>query len=153
VPALLNRRWEIPEGLRVLPDGSWTVGELHVVHPRSLRYLKAHLVFEEGGPFIVDGPQRMPVKVEGPPFEVVRLVTDEAAQKAWVALDDGSRESVEDDSLGMNAESGRFEAAVRGGRSRALLSRGAHQALLERLEEEGGRFFLRVGPRRIAVRT
>ncbi|HEV8253926.1 MAG TPA: hypothetical protein VGQ78_04175 [Vicinamibacteria bacterium] len=147
------RRWDIPEGLRILPDGAWTVGELHVVHPPSLRYLKAHLVFEDGGPFIVDGPQRMPVTVDGPPFEAVRLVVDEATQKAWVVLDDGSREAVEDGSLGMNAETGRFEAAARGGRSRALLSRGAHQALLERLEEEGGRFFLRAGRRRIAVRT
>jgi hypothetical protein len=150
---VLIRRWEIPEGLHVLPDGAWTVGGLHVVHPPSLRYLKAHLVFEDVGPFIVDGAQRMPVRIEGPPFEAVRLVVDEAAEKAWVVLDDGSREAVEDGSLGMNTETGRFECAARGGRSRALLSRGAHQALLDRLEDQGGRFVLRVGRRRIGVRT
>jgi hypothetical protein len=60
---------------------------------------------------------------------------------------------VEDGSLGMNTETGRFECAARGGRSRALLSRGAHQALLDRLEDQGGRFVLRVGRRRIGVRT
>ena len=40
---------------------------------RRLRYLKSHLVFEDGGAFVVDGAQRMPVEVEGPPFEVVSL--------------------------------------------------------------------------------
>jgi hypothetical protein len=150
---LAIRRWEIPEGLHVLPDGAWTVGGLHVVHPPSLRYLKAHLAFEDAGPFIVDGAQRMPVKVDGPPFEAVRLVVDENERKAWVVLDDGSREAVEDGSLGMNAQTGRFECVARGGRSRAVLSRAAHQALLDRLEEEGGRFVLTVGGRRIGVRT
>src|SRR5215208_5863866 len=45
-----TRRWQIPEGLRVLPDGSWRVGELQVLHPPTLRYLKAHLVEEAGTP-------------------------------------------------------------------------------------------------------
>ena len=49
----------------------------------------------------------------------------------------------------MNDETGRFECAVRGGRFRARLSRGAHQLLLDHVVEEDGAFFLRVGPRRI----
>lgn len=150
---MLIRRWEIPEGLRVLPDGSWTVGELHVIHPPSLRYLKAHLVFEDAGAFVVDGPQRMPVKLEGPPFEVTALVLDRPGEKAWAVLDDGSREDVTDMSLGMNADTGRFECAVRGGRARARLSRGAHQTLLQHIQEDGAGFFLPVGERRIAVRA
>jgi hypothetical protein len=149
----VRSRWEIPEGLRVFPDGSWRVGELHVVHPRSLRYFKSHLVREGSGAFIVDGPQRMPVSVEGPAFQAMSLVLDADREEARLVLDDGTVEVVGDEDLGMNRDSGRFEARVRGGAFSALLVRGPHHVLLEHLEEEGGRFFLRVGQRRIIVRT
>jgi hypothetical protein len=148
-----TRRWEIPEGLRVLPDGSWRVGELQVLHPPTLRYLKAHLVQEAGGPLLVDGDRRMPIQLDGPPFEVLTLVLDDAAGTAAVVLDDGSKEPVTETSLGMNHETGRFECAVRGGRFRAHLSRPAHALLLEHVVEEGGAFLLRVGARRIPLRT
>jgi hypothetical protein len=147
------RRWQIPEGLQVLPDGSWRVGEYQVLHPPTLRYLKSHLIDEGGMPLVVDGEQRMPIQVDGPPFEVTTLVLDKGAGTAAVVLDDGSKEPVRDASLGMNGESGRFECAVRGGRFRARLSRGAHQMLLDHIVEEDGAFFLHVGSQRIAVRT
>jgi hypothetical protein len=147
------RHWVIPEGLRVLPDGTWRVGDHQVLHPPTLRYLKAHLVSDGGATFVVDGAQRMPIAVEGPPFEVTTLVLDTAAGTAAVVLDDGSTEPVKDDSLGMNAESGRFECAVRGGAFRARLSRAAHQMLLDHVVEEDSAFFLRAGPRRITLRT
>jgi hypothetical protein len=146
-------RWQIPEGLRVLPDGSWRVGDFQVLHPPTLRYLKAHLIEDGGAPFVADGEQRIPIQVEGPPFEVTALVLDEAGGTATAVLDDGSTEPVRDASLGMDQETGRFECAVRGGRFRAHLSRGAHQRLLDHVMEEDGAFFLRVGPRRIALRT
>jgi hypothetical protein len=147
------RHWLIPEGLRVLPDGSWRVGEHQVLHPPTLRYLKSHLTADGAAFFVADGEQRMPIQVEGPPFEVTTLVLDEAAGKAAVVLDDGSTDEVLDSSLGMNAETGRFECTVRGGAFRARLSRGAHQMLLDNVVEEDGAFFLRVGPRRITLRT
>ena len=146
-------RWQAPEGLRVHPDGSWRVGDVHVIHPPSLRYFKSHLVFEEGGVFIVDGSQRMPVVVEGPAFEVTSLVLDAEKQEARVVLDDGTVESVSDESLGMNRDTGRFESRVRAGKATALLARGPYQMLLEHLEEDRGRFYLKIGDRRIAVRT
>lgn len=149
----MKRRWEIPEGLRVFPDGSWRVGDLHVIHPPSLRYFKSHLRHDEFGDYVVDGAQRMPVEVRGPAFHAVSLVLDPEQQEARVVLDDGSVEPVGDDALGMNRETGRFECRVRGGDFTALVVRGPHQALMEHLEEEGGRFFLRVGARRIPVRT
>ena len=149
----MRSRWEIPEGLRVFPDGSWRVGELHVVHPRSLRYFKSHLVREKDGVFIVDGAQRMPVVVEGPAFQAISLVLDLDGPEARLVLDDGTVEVVGEGDLGMNRDSGRFEALVRQGQFTALLARGPHQVLLEHLEEDGGRFFLRVAERRIAVRT
>jgi hypothetical protein len=129
------------------------VGDLHVIHPPSLRYFKAHLVHEEAGDYIVEGAQRMAVEVRGPAFQAVRLVLEEGTRQARVVLDDGSVEPVGDDDLGMNRDTGRFECRVRGGAFHALLVRGPHQALIEHLEEEGGRFFLRVGDRRIRVRT
>ena len=151
--ARLPRVWEIPQGLRVTADGRWRVGDHQVLHPPTLRYLKAHLVFEEEGAFVVDGAQRMPVDVRGPAFEVVSLVVDDVRGVVRVVLDDGSEEPIREDALGMDEESGRFECAVRGGRARALLSRAAHQTLLQRVAEERGRFVLRVGEHVIPVRT
>jgi hypothetical protein len=150
---LRTRLWEIPEGLRVLPDGSWHVGDFQVLHPPTLRYLKSHLVGEDEGPFVVDGTQRMPIEVQGPPFEVTRLVLEGDKEAASVVLDDGSCETVKDTSLGMNEETGRFECVVRNGRFRARLSRAAHQMLLDNVIEDDGAFFLRVGARRIPLRT
>jgi hypothetical protein len=137
----------------VLPDGSWRVGDFQVLHPPTLRYLKSHLVDEGGAPYVVDGPQRMAIQIEGPPFEVVTLVIDALRGTAEAVLDDGSRETIGDTSLGMNEETGRFECAVRGGRFRARLSRAAHQTLLDHIVEEHGAFFLPVGPRRIPLQT
>jgi hypothetical protein len=143
----------IPEGLRICPDGSWRVGDLPVAHERGLRYLKERLVHEEAGDFVVDGPRRVPVAVEGPAFEVLSLRIDPSNGQARVELDDGSAEEVGDDALGMSEWTGRFECRVRGGCFSALLGRGPHQTLLEHVEEDGGRFFLRAGRRRIPVRT
>jgi hypothetical protein len=147
------RHWVIPDGLRVQPDGTWRVGDHQVLHPPTLRYLKSHLTAADGATFVADGEQRVPIQVEGPPFEVTTLVLDEAGGKVAVVLDDGSTEPVRDASLGMNEETGRFECTVRGGAFRARLSRGAHQMLLDNVVEEDGAFFLRVGPRRITLRT
>jgi hypothetical protein len=152
-PTVPTPRWEIPEGLRVLPDGSWRVGDFQVLHPPTLRYLKSHLVDEDGHALVVDGSQRVPIQVDGPAFEVLTLVIDPARDKAEAVLDDGSLETIADTSLGMNEETGRFECMVRGGRFRARLSRAAHQTLLDHIVEEGGAFFLPVGPRRIPLRT
>jgi hypothetical protein len=151
--AMPSRLWEIPEGLTVRPDGSWRVGELHVIHPPTLRYLKSHLVFEPDGAFVVDGTQRMPVRVDGPPFEVTSLVIDGARGTVRAVLDDGSHETVGDDSLSMDPRTGRFHCRVRGGRAEAVLSRPAHQTLLGHVGQDAGRFFLQAGERRLPVRT
>jgi hypothetical protein len=142
----------IPEGLRVLPDGSWRIGDEPVRHPESLRFFKAHLDLDDG-PAIVAGGRRVALLVEGPAFEAVRLVVDAERGECRVCLDDGSEEVVAEDALGMSPVTGRFECVVRGGRARALLSRGAHQALLDAAVEEGGAFYLQAGPRRLRIRT
>ena len=145
--------WPAPEGVRVLPDGSWTVGEFRIVHLPSLRFLKERLVFEEEGAFLVEGERRLPVAIDGPAFEVVELRLDSDAGEARVVLDDGSQEVVGPDSLATDPGTGRVECLARGGRARAVFSRAAHQALLEHVEETGGRFYLRVGRRRLAIRA
>jgi len=124
-----------------------------MVHPPTLRYLKSHLVVEDGGAFVVDGAQRMPVTLEGPPFEAVTLVIDATRGEARAILDDGSEETIRDDSLGMDPATGRFHCLVRDGRTHAVLSRSAHQVLLAHIGQEGGRFFLQAGPRRLHVRA
>ena len=99
----------------------------------------------------MDGTARLPVRVEGPPFEVENLQLDPLTGEARARLDDGSEESLED--IGVDEATGRFLCAVRGGRARAVLSRAAHQALLNHVEQENGRFFVVVGPRRVPFST
>jgi hypothetical protein len=145
--------WTIPEGLRVEPDGTWRVGDLPVIHPPSLRYLKQHLEFEDGNVWVADAGRRMPVQVAGPAFQVVTLVLDQERGGARAVLDDGTDEEIADEALGMNERTGRFECVVKKGRARAVLSRSAHQILLSHVEDRGGRFALRVGDRSISIRT
>jgi hypothetical protein len=143
-----------PEGVRVLPDGAWHVGEFAIVHGPSLRYLKARLVFEEHGAFLVDGTQRLPVVVEGPPFEVTALEIDRERGEARVRLDDGSTERLSVDSLSADERTGRVECLVRGAQARAVFSRTAHQTFLAHVEQdEDGRFYLRTGLQLWPVRT
>lgn len=149
----MSALWRLPEGVRVLPNGSWLVGGLPILHAASLRHLKAQLVFEADGAFLDDGHKRLTVEIDGPAFEVVALRLDAARGEARVALDDGSNDPVEAESLSMNPDTGRFESKARGGRARAVFSRAAHQTLIDNLEEEEGRFFLCVGSRRIPVRA
>jgi len=139
--------------VRVAPDGSWSVGEFRIVHAPSLRFLKERLVFDDAGAFLVQGERRLPVAIEGPAFEVTELRLLPDAGEALAVLDDGSVEVLGPDSLATDASTGRAECTARGGRARAAFSRGAHQALLEHVEEVGGRFFLRVGRRRLPIRA
>jgi hypothetical protein len=150
---MLLRRVKIPEGLRVHSDGSWHVGDQVVAHAPTLRFFKEHLVLEDGGAFVVDGERRVEVSLEGPPFEVVRLEFSEEDERVTAILDDDSREDVGDGSLRMNQVTARFECAAREGRARAVLSRAAHNSLLDAAEQAEGRFFLRVGPRLIPIQT
>jgi hypothetical protein len=145
--------WPAPEGVRVSPDGSWSVGEFRIVHLPSLRFLKERLVFEDEGAFLVEGERRLPVAIDGPAFEVVELRLDAEAAEARVVLDDGSEEVLGHDTLGTDPNTGRVECLVRGGHARAAFSRSAHQALLPHVEETRGRFYLRVGSRRLAIRA
>jgi hypothetical protein len=146
------RLWHVPEGLRVAKDGSWWVGELPIQHDASLFYFKRNLVFADDGAYIAEGQRRAPVAVEGPAFQVQILFLDPLAGQASAILDDGTTEPVADGSLALNEETGRIECAVRGGHARAILSRAAHQSLLNHVEEEDGVFYLRVGARRLRVR-
>ena len=145
--------WRLPEGVRVLADGSWRVGGFPILHAASLRHLKSRLVFEVDQAFIEDGDRRLSVEILGPAFEVTVLRLDRGEERAFVLLDDGSEEAVDETSLSMNAETGRFESKARSGRARAVFSRAAHQTLIDNLEEDDGAFFLRVGALRIPIRT
>jgi hypothetical protein len=145
------KRQPIPEGVRVLPDGSWRVGDQAISHPRRLRYLKQRLAFEEGRAFLVDGAQRQALVLDGPPFQVDGLVFDAERGDVRVRLDDGTEESLAELVVRMNPETGHFECTVKDGRTRAVLSSVAHDALIDALEQEGGEFFVPLGARRCRV--
>jgi hypothetical protein len=138
----------IPEGVRVLADGSWRLGEQPLSHPRRLRYLKQHLTFADDGVFLADGAKRVNITVDGPPFVVDSVVFDTESGQIRVRLDDGSEEALTEPIIRMNAETGQFVCAVKGGRTHAVLSRVAHDALLDALEQEGGEFYVPLGTRR-----
>jgi hypothetical protein len=145
------RRHVIPDGLRVLPDGSWRVGDEPVTHARRLRYFKERLVFEDGNAFVADGSTRSPVAVEGPPFQVESFTLDAADGRLRVKLDDGSEEALAEPVVAMSPDTGQFECVVKAGKARAVLSPSAHLALLDRLEEENGEFFVPMGTARCRV--
>jgi hypothetical protein len=145
------KREVIPEGLRVLPDGSWRVGDLPISHPRRLKFLKQRLTFEDGGSFVVDGQQRMPIVLEGPPFQVEAFTFDAARGETRVRLDDGTEERLEDPVVRMNSDTGQFECLVKKGRIRAVLSRVAHEVLLDEMQQAAGEFFIPVGDARCRV--
>jgi hypothetical protein len=142
--------WKVPEGVRVTAEGSWTVGGLPIRHQPSLRVLKSQLRFEDEGAFLLDGKVRLPVQIEGPPFEVSSLRLDRRSGEARILLDDGSEEPLSE--VEMDRDTGRFVCRVRGGKARAVLSRAAHQTLLENVEQEGGHFYVAVGKSRLALR-
>lgn len=149
----MTRYFKLPEGVRVSPEGAWSVGGLPIRHLPSLRLLKSRLKFSDEGAFLIDGSVRLPVVVEGPPFEVASLRLDPEHGEARVVLDDGSEEPIADSSLGMDEATGRFLCRVRGGKADAVLSRGAHQALLDHVQQQDGGFYLAVGTRRLPLRT
>jgi hypothetical protein len=137
----------------VLPDGSWSAAGARVSHPASLLYLKSHLVVDERGAFVADERSRVPIVLDGPPLVVLGLRADPERGELCAVLDDGRVETVRDGTLRMDEATGRFEYLARGGTTRALLSRAAHQGLIDWAEEEAGEFFLRVGTARFAIRT
>jgi hypothetical protein len=93
----------------------------------------------------------MPIRLEGPAFQVEGLAFDAEKHETRVRLDDGSEEVLVDAMITMNPETGRFECAVKSGRARAVLAQAAQDALLDRLEEDGGDFFVPVGAQRCRV--
>jgi len=149
----MSEWWRAPEGVQVSREGEWSVGGYEILHQPSLRYLKAHLVFEDDGAWLVEGTRRLRVDVDGPAFEVVELRLDRKAGRAFAVLDDGSEEEIAPDALSLNEETSRIECLVRDGRARALLSRSAHHTLLALVEREGDRYFVRVGLREIPLRS
>jgi hypothetical protein len=127
------------------------VGELPFSHPRRLRFLKERLTFEEDGTAaIVEGAQRVRVLVDGPPFQVDQIAFDTEAGEVRVRLDDGSEETLAEPVIRMNPDTGRLECAVKGGRTRAVFSDVAHEALLDHLEQDG-EFYVPLGHRRCKV--
>jgi hypothetical protein len=120
----MAKTWPVLEGVRVAPDGRWSVGEFRIVHVFFLRFLKQRFVFEDEGAFVVQ-ERRLPVAVEGPAFEVTELRLLPDAGEALAVLDDGSVEVLGPDSLATDARTGRAECTARGGRARAAFSRAA----------------------------
>jgi hypothetical protein len=123
---------------------------------RSVRRPRTALIVSvssAAGPHNSTASRRSRGGVSKPTFISTRTWALPAAGEARVVLDDGSEEVLGHDSLGTDPNTGRVECLVRGGHARAAFSRSAHQALLPHVEETRGRFYLRVGSRRLAIRA
>ena len=118
--------WPTPDGVRVGPDGDWNVGEFRIAHLPSLRFLKARLVFEDEGAFLVEGVPPPPRGRRGPGVRGHGAAARPVAGEARVLLDDGNEEVLGPDSLGTEPQHGprRVPGPRRAG-ERGVLARGA----------------------------
>ena len=162
-PTSTESAQEIPERflldgyLSLTPEGQWLYEDEKVEHPGVLRFLSAQLQrTSEGEYWVVNGPQRVFVKVEGAPFQVVLL--EEVNGEFQALLDDGSEELLRLESVSIDEE-GTLYTLVKYGKAGddkdlghlARLSRQAVYALAQFLEEDE-QFYLHLPDRRVTIK-
>ena len=141
--------WKLPR-FRIDRDGDWFHEGEEVSHEGILASLREGLQVDPAGHFLQIGPVRVPVEIEGAPFDVVRFEADGEGWALW--LGDGSREALDPESLALRQGDVPY-CRVRGGRFEARFSRAAAWQLLQRVEAqpEGGAPRLLVGGVRYAL--
>ncbi len=132
-------------------QGQWWYEGNKIVHPKVLALFKSSLVIDEStGELFVDYKgKRAPVKVEKTPFFIHDIVVEKGADGELIEivleLDDGTRETLDPESLGLD-DSGALQVKVKGGRFAARCLQAAHFRLAELLSDDGdGGFSLVIG--------
>ena len=132
-------------------QGQWWYEGNKIVHPEVLALFKNSLTIDgvTGQLFIDYKGKQAPVKVEKTPFFIHNIVVqksrDGGLAKVILELDDGTRESLDPESLVLD-DSGALQVKVKGGRFEARCLPSAHFRLAELLKEDGdGGFSLDIG--------
>ena len=131
--------------------GQWWYEGNKIVHPKVLALFKSSLTIDEStGKLFVDYKgKQAPVKVEKTPFFIHDIVVEKGADGELIEivleLDDGTREPLDPESLGLD-DSGALQVKVKEGRFAARCLQAAHFRLAELLSEDGaGGFSLVIG--------
>ena len=132
-------------------QGQWWYEGNKIVHPEILALFKNSLTIDEstGELFIDYKGKQAPVKVEKTPFFIHGVVVEKGAAgglaKVVLELDDGTRESLDPESLILD-DSGVLQVKVKDGRFGACCLPAAHFRLAELLkEDDDGGFSLLLG--------
>ena len=141
--------WKLPR-LRIDRDGLWYHEDQEVTHEGILATLREGLLRDADGHYLQIGPVRVPVEVDDAPFVVIRA--EEDGDGLAVILNDGSRESLQPETLRLGPGEVPY-ATVKAGRFQARFNRPAAYQLLQRLVEDpdGGSVALVLGARRWVI--
>ncbi len=132
-------------------QGQWWYEGNKIIHPEVLALFKKSLTFDDAtGQFFIDdkGKQAL-VEVDKTPFFVHDIEVEKSSEgelaQVILHMDDGSREILDPESLGLDG-SGALQVKVKGGRFAARCLAAAHFRLAELLEVNSkGEFSLTVG--------
>jgi hypothetical protein len=148
-----GKRWHTREdsGIRLDKNLRWWHDDEPIEHPKIIELFNTSLVLDESGRYQLRiGQDWCFIQVEDAAYEV-RTVDITPDERVSVRLSDRTAEALEPDSLSLDPD-GVFSCRVKRGRAKARFSRDAQYQLGGLLEEgEGGRLFLQVGQRRLAL--
>jgi hypothetical protein len=148
-----GKRWHTREdsGIRLDKNLRWWHDDEPIEHPRIIELFNTSLVLDEGGRYQLRiGQDWCFIQVEDAAYEV-RTVDVTPDEHVSIRLSDRTAEALDPDTLSLGPD-GVFSCRVKRGRAKARFSRDAHYQFGELLEEgEGGRLFLQVGQRRLAL--
>ncbi len=145
---------EISSEIFINGQGEWLYEGNKIVHPEVLGLFKRSLIVDETtGEFFIDYKgKRAPVKVAETPYFIRDAVVkrDLAGNLLEVILeiDDGSRESLDPESLTLDAN-GVLQVKIRSGKFAARCLAAAHFRIAELLETDAeGGFFIMINQNR-----
>jgi hypothetical protein len=148
-----GKRWHTREdsGIRLDKNLRWWHDDEPIEHPKIIELFNTSLVLDEDGRYQLRiGQDWCFIQVEDAAYEV-RTVDVTPDERVSIRLSDRTAEALDPDSLALGSD-GVFSCRVKRGRAKARFSRDAQYQLGELLEEgEGGRLFLLVGQRRLAL--
>jgi len=138
-------------------QGEWWYEGSKIVHPEVLNLFKNSLTFDaERGEFFIDYKgKRAPVKVAKTPYFIRDAVVEKSPAgeliKVVLEVDDGSREILDPETLGLD-DDGVLQVKIKAGRFAARCLAAAHFRIAELLEEDdAGNFFIVINGVRFSV--
>lgn len=118
--------------LRLAANGAWLFKDSPITNEKMQRFLFAHMRRnKEGGYWIVNGPQRVPVEIDDVPYFVTRIEPAEGELRAYIC--DDTQENLDLSTLSISEDHAIY-VAVKNDHA-AKLTRNAHNQICEFLVE------------------